>query len=55
MPKVLDTTGTTPVPANKAHLGLVSGAKPQKMTFLLALHFLYVFLPHLCEFGVPYG
>jgi hypothetical protein len=24
------------------------------MTFLLALHFLYVFLPHLCEFGVRY-
>ncbi|ORY70606.1 Alpha/Beta hydrolase protein [Leucosporidium creatinivorum] len=47
MTKALDTTGTTPIPANKAHLGLVSGAKPQKMTLLLVLHFLYVFLPHL--------
>lgn len=43
----MDTSGKTAIPENKRHLGLVSGARPQRMNLKLTLHFLYVFLPHI--------
>ena len=48
-PATVDTRGKTPVPHNKRHLGLVSAAKPQRLTPALLVHFLFVFLPHVCE------
>lgn len=45
----LNTTGKTPIPVHKASLALVSGSRPQKLTLGLLLHFLYIFLPNVCE------
>lgn len=46
----LENQGTTLVPANKALLNLVSGSAPRRLTLPLLLHFLYVFLPNVCEY-----
>lgn len=37
------------MPKHKASLGLVSGARPQRLTVALTLHFLSVLLPYACE------
>ncbi|KDE05363.1 hypothetical protein MVLG_04275 [Microbotryum lychnidis-dioicae p1A1 Lamole] len=38
--------GTTPIPAEKRHLALASGAKPVRMNLMLVLHMIFVVLPY---------